>query len=151
VHIRDDLAAASVRELIPLLCRSHHEQIRVMFHDMGLHRGQNFVLHHLWMEDGLTISELADEMQLRPPTVSRMLQRMEKSGWIVRRSDPEDARVSRVFLTEAGRQVQGQVLDAEQRLGEMALRGFTAEEQMLLRRFLVQLVSNLLPGDGPEK
>jgi DNA-binding MarR family transcriptional regulator len=79
-----------------------------------------------------------------------MLQRMEKSGWIARQSDPEDARVSRMFLTEAGRQVQGQVISAEQRLGEILLHGFTAEEQLLLRRFLIQIVTNLLEAEDSD-
>jgi DNA-binding MarR family transcriptional regulator len=116
-HIPEDIQSASVRQLIPMLCHSHHEQIRLMFQGMGLHRGQNMCCTICVITDGLTVSELAQELQLRPPTVSRMLQRMEKSGWIARQSDPEDARVSRMFLTEAGRQVQGQVISAEQRLG----------------------------------
>jgi DNA-binding MarR family transcriptional regulator len=56
--------------------------------------------------DGLSQRELAQVLHLAPPTVTAMLQRMEKAGTVERRPDAADQRVTRVHLTEAGRELE---------------------------------------------
>jgi len=72
-----------------------------------------------------------------------MLQRMEKAGFVERRPDPDDQRVSRVYLTEAGRAVRADVQQVWRQLEEEAFAGFTLEERVLLRRFLLHVRENL--------
>ena len=57
----------------------------------------------------------------------------------MRRPDPDDQRVSRVYLTEAGRAVQGRVQAVWDQMEAETFAGFTPEERVLLRRFLLQL------------
>lgn len=57
----------------------------------------------LWGKDRLSQSEIAAVTLQDAPTVSRMLARMERDGWVHREVDAADQRISRVVLTEAGR------------------------------------------------
>jgi DNA-binding MarR family transcriptional regulator len=75
--------------------------------------------------------------------MTKMVQRMEHAGLVVRRPDPEDARISRVYLTEQGRSLEQPVLRAWTQLEERTLAGLTQVEQMLLRRMLLQIDMNL--------
>jgi DNA-binding MarR family transcriptional regulator len=101
------------------------------------------VLKALWEQEGLTHTALAERLQVTPATITKMLQRMEKAGFILRKPDPEDQRVSRVHLTEAGRAIQSQVQAVWQRMERETFDGFTQEERALLRRFLQRIRENL--------
>jgi MarR family transcriptional regulator, organic hydroperoxide resistance regulator len=139
-----DLYEDTIAHLIPQICYLHHEHARVMFHRLGLYRGQNHLLRLLWRQDGLTLSALGEAMGVRPATVTKTVQRMEKAGWLERQRDADDARVVRIHLTVAGRAVQGQVEQAERHLEELVLRGLNQEERLLLRRLYLQMRQNLL-------
>ena len=75
--------------------------------------------------------------------MTKMLQRMEHAGLIERRPDPEDARVSRVYLTERGRALEQPVLDVWKQLEAQTVSGLSLMEQTLLHRLLLQVSTNL--------
>ena len=60
----------------------------------------------LWGHGALKQAEIARVTMQDAPTVSRMLARMERDGWLRRQSDPEDARSSIVQLTDKGQQLR---------------------------------------------
>ncbi len=122
-----------------------------MLEALGLYRGQPPVLHILHEEDGLTHSALAARLNVTPATVTKMLRRMEKAGWVIRRPDVADQRVSRAYLTDAGRAVRAEMDATLRRLDEEAFAGFTAEERLLFRRFLLQTRANLAAAAGEDK
>ena len=97
----------------------------------------------LWKEDGLMPSQLADRLDVQPPTVTKMLQRMEATGLIERRSYAEDSRVSHVYLTEQGRATRADVEAAWDQLEECIIGDLSIEERVILRRLLMQIKSNL--------
>jgi DNA-binding MarR family transcriptional regulator len=102
------------------------------------------MLRALWKQEGLTHSELAANLHVKPATMTKMVQRMEKAGFVERKSDPDDHRVSRVYLTDTGRNVQTQVKQVWRTLEDETFAGFTMEERVLLRRFFLQMRENLL-------
>jgi DNA-binding MarR family transcriptional regulator len=69
---------------------------------------------------------------------------MEKAGLVERKHDVEDQRVSRVYMTKAGRALQENVEQAWHKLEEETFADFTLEERVLLRRFFVQMRENLM-------
>ena len=90
-------------------CRAHRANVGAALAGVGLHVGQEMVLLELWKEDGLRGGELAARLRVEPPTVTRMLQRLEGCGLVERRKDTGDARSFRVCLTEKGRALEGPV------------------------------------------
>src|SRR4051812_46097747 len=92
--------------LLARACKAHRGSVGATLAETGLHVGQEMVLSHLWTQNGLTPSELADRLGVEPPTVTNMLSRMEKAGLLKRYRDPQDARCTRVHLTEKGQELR---------------------------------------------
>lgn len=125
------------------ISRLHHSRAHSIFAQHGFHRGQNRILFMLWKGDGVTQKEMADRLNLAPATITDVLQRMEKSALIDRMADPEDQRITRVYLTEKGKSLKREVFDLLKSLEEESFKGFTMEEKILLRRFFNQIRDNL--------
>jgi DNA-binding MarR family transcriptional regulator len=136
--------------LLAQVCRLHHTRAQALLEGLGLYRGQPPVLRVLHEQEGMTHTELATRLRLTPATMTKMLQRMEKAGFVQRRPDSADQRVSRVYLTDAGRAIHAQALVVLGRLAEETLCDMTIEERVVLRRLLLQVLKNLGQALGGE-
>jgi len=134
--------------LLAEVCHHHHFRANTLLEALGLYRGQPPVLFALWEQEGLTHTELAERLQNTPATITKMLQRMEKAGFVQRRADANDQRVSRVYLTEAGRAIQSQVQEVRDTMEADTFAGFSDEERPLLRTFLQRIRYNLTKVNG---
>ncbi len=72
---------------------------------LGITRSQWWVLAFLSRRDGMTQTALAADLDLTKVAIGGLCDRMEASGFVERRSDPNDGRARRVFLTPAGTQL----------------------------------------------
>jgi len=152
IGCKDDMSqhidAENLDFLLAQVCRLHYIRAHQLLEGIGLYRGQPPVLHALWEQEGLTQSELAERLNVSPATMTKMLQRMERAGFVLRMTDADDQRVSRVFLTEAGRSIKSSVESIFQTMETETFAGFTAQERDLLRRFLRQIRKNLEQAAG---
>jgi len=73
---------------------------------MGLTYPQYLVMLLLWEEDGRSVNELGQPLHLDSGTLTPLLKRMEKAGFVTRQRDTKDERVIRIHLTEQGRSLQ---------------------------------------------
>jgi DNA-binding MarR family transcriptional regulator len=138
--------------LLAKICRAHRANVGGVLAEVGLHVGQEMVLLELWKEDGLRGGELAERLEVEPPTVTRMLQRMEGCGFVERRPDPADARSFRVYLTGRGKSLEAPVARCWEEVEKRTLAGLTPEEKALFRRFLSRVRENLRrEGDGKRR
>jgi DNA-binding MarR family transcriptional regulator len=142
-----------MEHLLGQICRLHHQNAHSIWDEIGLHRGQPRLLHALWGQEGLSHSDLAKQAHVRPATITKMVQRMERAGFVTCRADAKDQRISRIYLTDAGRAVQKDVEEAWRRSEQETFAEFTAEERLLLRRFLTQIRDNLekVTADKPNQ
>lgn len=129
--------------LLARVCKAHRGEVGAALAEVGLHVGQEMVLSHLWVQDGLTPSELADRLGVEPPTVTNMLSRMEKAGFLERCRDLRDARCTRVYLTQKGRDLREPVERRWEAVQKDAFAGITSGEEALLRGLLGRIQDNL--------
>ena len=101
------------------------------------------MLDALWQADGRSHTELAQALRVQPATVSKMVQRMERSGFVARRADLTDQRVSRVFLTDEGRRIKRQVDERFDQLERETLGSLSIEERHLLWHLLTRVAADL--------
>jgi len=134
--------------LLAQICRLHHARAHTLLEALGLYRGQPPMLHALWEKEGLTHGELATRLHIQPSTVTKMIQRMERAGFVECRPDPDDQRVSRVYLTDAGRAIQAEVKQVWRTMEDETFAAFAPEERTLLRRFLMQMRESLIQVTG---
>jgi MarR family transcriptional regulator, organic hydroperoxide resistance regulator len=132
--------------LLAKVCKANRSNVGVLLAEHGLHVGQEMVLVELWQDDGLRGGELAVRLGVEPPTVTKMLRRLEGCGLVERRQDPTDARSLRVHLTKKGRALEGPVSRCWAQTEEKALAGLGAGEHRTFRKLLIRVRRNLDPG-----
>ena len=113
---------------------------------IDLHSGQVFVLFELWNSDGMRQIDLATRLGVSPPTVNKMIKSLIDRGLVTRAKLEDDARSTRIFLTDEGREIRPDVetqwLDLE---GEL-LSALTETERLVLGDLL-----NKLRGIGQDE
>jgi len=117
----------------------------------GAHPGQAMILRILGSKDGLSQRELGDMLLLSKPTITAMLQRMERAGTIVREPDPDDQRITRVRLTAQGRRLDAELHAAIARAMGKVLDPLSQADRAELARLLDLVTDNtvaLLEGDA---
>lgn len=129
--------------LIARICHAHRYLVQTKLSQYNLHVGQEMFLLPLWEQDGMNLTQLAERLCVKQATVSRMLDRIESSGLVTRVKDPDDGRVSLVYLTEDGRDLLEPIAEMWEEVDAVMLRDLTLEERLLLRRLLIQVYSNL--------
>jgi DNA-binding MarR family transcriptional regulator len=129
------------------VCKAHRGSVGGMLAEVGLHVGQEMVLIELWQADGLRGGELACRLGVEPPTVTKMLRRLEGFGLVERRTDPADARSFRVYLTGKGRALEGPVLRCWERAEQRTFAGLDSSE----RRELGRLLTKVRAGMGADR
>jgi DNA-binding MarR family transcriptional regulator len=129
--------------LLNKVCGLRHRRMRDLLDDLGLYRGQPSVLNALWSEDGMTHSQLAERLSKSPATITKTVKRMERAGFVERRPDPRDERLSRVYLTCAGRDIQTAVEGVWRAFEEQAFAGLSEEELSVLRSALLRICHNI--------
>lgn len=100
-------------------------------------------------DGGLRLCELAAPSRLTQPSVSRLVARLERRGWVTRRDDPDDRRGTRVMLTVRGVDLVHRAVGAHAAcLEEWLLGPLTPEEQQVLTAALERIA--LSDQDRPE-
>ena len=103
------------------------------------------VLYHLWKEDGLSQQELCLRSFRDKPSITRLVDNLEKLKLVKRVSSKEDRRINLVFLSKAAKKLQEQTLGlANQTLNE-ALEAVSKEEIEVCRTVLQKVYDNLTP------
>ncbi len=101
------------------------------------------VLYHLWKQDGLSQQELCSATFRDKPSITRLVDNLEKLKLVKRVASKEDRRMNLINLTEAAKKLQDQTMDmANQTLNE-ALGGVTAEEIEICKSVLQRVYDNL--------
>lgn len=136
--IEDDVRDQLVK-IGALMRKDYSDALR----DISIHVGQDRALCQLWKEDGITQIQLSERMGCEPPTVSNMVNKLEDYGLVQRSRDKNDARISRVYLTDRGREIQAPVSSIWNKQGEKLLQGIQQDELVLVRRILQQMIHNL--------
>jgi DNA-binding MarR family transcriptional regulator len=107
---------------------------------------QWIVLVRLWEDDGRTQTELGESTFRDRPTMSRILDSMERRGLLERRADPESARAWRVHLTARGKGLRKKLVPKAKHLVERSQRGISAKDLATTRETLMQMFANLTQG-----
>lgn len=110
---------------------------------LGLTRSQWWVLNHLFRNDGVTQSELADMLEIEKATLGRLLDRMEQKGWVRRENHAGDRRAKRVFLTQEVEPAIKAMRTAAAELRRDALGELSADEQTQFVDTLLAIKANL--------
>lgn len=131
-----------------LLYRTAHRQrnaLRPYLRQLGLGTGQPRLLMHLERSGPCSQKRLADYMEVDPSAVCRMLDTLEKSGFVTRGVDQTDRRADMVAITGKGRRAVEAWREVGRQIDRQMLQGFTDAEVQQLVDYLERVRSNLQP------
>ncbi len=101
------------------------------------------MLYHLWKQDGLSQQELCTATFRDKPSITRLVDNLEKLKLVKRVPSKEDRRINLIYVSDTALALRDQTMDmANQTLNE-ALGGVTAEEVELCKSVLQRVYDNL--------
>lgn len=101
------------------------------------------VLQYLTEDDGRQIGEIARATAVRPPVLSRVVNQMEERSLVRRQVDPDDNRITRVYLTAHGRQKYAQAWPAAHKLIHFALEALEPEDRKRLGTYMKKMYQHV--------
>jgi DNA-binding MarR family transcriptional regulator len=101
------------------------------------------VLYHLWKEDSLNQQELCNRTYRDKPSITRLIDNLERQKLVKRASSKNDKRINLVCLTDAGRSLQDATLALANQTMDEALTGVKKEEIEVVKSVLQRVYDNL--------
>jgi len=129
-------------KLLFQLFRSERRTMSKAYSDLGLNSAQAHLLFSLHDPAGAPMSELAEELVFDASYITGLVDRLEARGLVRRLQNPEDRRVKRVALTEAGLEMQ-QALKESVFRPPPAIQSLSEEDRRLLRDIFRRAVDGL--------
>ena len=143
-------AIKSLGTALTLAARFHRARSAEHLSALDLHPGQDRALQAMAHEGAMTMGALALQLQIRPPTASKMIARLGQQGLVERRAAGGDARLVEVALTPEGMERAAALDGLARTVDEEMTRGLDAKERKRLRKLLRRVVKNLAKATGIE-
>ncbi len=109
----------------------------------GITRAQWAVLAKVERAEGMKQTELAEQMEMQPITLTRLIDKLCDNDWLERRGDDNDRRVNRLYLRKAGRQLLGKLSGLRSELTATALEGINPADALRLLSQLETIKENV--------
>lgn len=102
------------------------------------------ILHNLYIKDGITMTEITQKIHKKKNTVTVLVDKLIRYGYIRKQTDDADRRTTRIFLTEKGRSIEAPYHNISKTLLETAYGNFDAEDKRTLIALLEKMLQNFL-------
>lgn len=136
-------APYSIGYRMKLLSQLASRRLQERLEPFGLTPFHWVVLCCLWEEDGLATCSIGEKLQQVGGTITGVLDRMEERGLIRRERDPHDRRIWRIWLTEAGKELEEVLPPIAATLLDQAMKGIPEAERERFSLLLDQVIANL--------
>lgn len=111
----------------------------------GLTYPQYLVMLVLWESDGISVSTIANKLELDSGTLTPMLKKLEVAGLVSRTRNKQDERIVIVMLTDKGNKLQHEIASIQK--GVACQTGLSDDNFVILKDSLHQLVQTLKPTE----
>ncbi|MEN3792733.1 MarR family winged helix-turn-helix transcriptional regulator [Fulvimarina sp. MAC3] len=130
--------AETVTSLLAI-AKSTRAFIALLLSDIDLHPGQDQLLVRLLPNEPVSVSVLANDLSVRPSTISKMLDRLIEKGLVERGAHKVDLRRTMVQLTPKGEQARGKVYEVWRKLDVDLIGALDDEERVVLGESLSKI------------
>jgi DNA-binding MarR family transcriptional regulator len=141
---------AQTMNLLQSVARLSRTALASRLNGRGLYPGQDQIVLALAEEDGQTPGQLALRLGVRPPTVTKTINRLQSQGFLARQASEQDGRQAHVFLTEAGRDTIKAIEKSVRKTQKIALKGLDKKDQKMLAKLLARIEANLSDAEYDE-
>ena len=109
----------------------------------GFYAGQDQIMMALAAEDGQTPGQLATRLGVRPPTITKTINRLQAQGFLAKRASDNDGRQAHIYLTETGSEAIREIEKSVRKAEKQALKGLDKKELKVLSKMLSRIEANL--------
>ncbi|MBP0725822.1 MarR family transcriptional regulator [Bacillus sp. RG28] len=99
------------------------------------------ILWSLYQKNGLPIKTIAEKINKTQPTVTVLVNKLEKLGYVKKIKDEKDSRVTLIFLTEKGAQLESIYIEVSDQINEIIYGGLTNDQKEQLELYLEKIYS----------
>lgn len=110
---------------------------------LGLTQVQWRAIVHIARQEGCNQTALAETLEIKPITLTRLLDRLVEAGWVVRQPDLKDRRAMQLYLTEQARPLLQTMQEKSTQTRQRAMQGVSDEEFVMLLATLKKMKNNL--------
>lgn len=124
--------------------KHHNYTKRILIKEkLNITPAQMSVLYTLYNGDGITITELSKKCYLDNSTLTGVIDRLEKSGLVLRGEHPDDRRQLLIYLTDTAKAKEPLIHDVMNRISAAMLAECTEEEIVIFRKVLLNIFDKL--------
>ncbi|WP_297518579.1 MarR family transcriptional regulator [uncultured Clostridium sp.] len=123
------------------MMKGHFRKSRAVLEKYNLYAGQPPLLFLLMKEEGRRQKDIAKALNIQAATVTVTVKRLEKAGFVEKREDEKDKRISRLYLTDQGRDACINVREAMDNINMKAFNVLTEDEKIVFRN-LTKKINN---------
>ena len=102
------------------------------------------IIYYLWQENGLSIGEIANRSRKDFANVTRIIEKLEKIGYISKRKSDTDNRSFNIYLLPKAEKIKAKVQNCWKESSELALEGISESERQYLLEIIVKVENNVL-------
>lgn len=129
--------------LLTRLARAQQERLRPLMENIPLSIGQPKVLRYLYDKESCMQVDIANYYNIKPATVSRLLDGLEKDGLISRSQIADNRRAIAITITPKGKKAYDQWAEYCKNVVDETLTGFSEEEKAQFSNFMKRAYANL--------
>ncbi len=140
-----------------LIAKVHQASGRIfskILKDSGIEEinpAQGRILFVLWSKDEIPITELARRTMLSKSTLTSMLDRLEKAGYLTRIRSKKDRRTILIKRTEKDKRLESKYMQVSEEMTKLFYKGFTQAEIDKFEKILERVLSNLVRYESTDK
>ncbi|MFT4046381.1 MAG: MarR family transcriptional regulator [Solimonas sp.] len=123
--------------------RLHREAFKRRARHLKLTQSQTMALAWIAKQPGITQIGLAEKLEVHPVTITQLVDRLQRAGWVRRETHEDDRRAFRLFTTDKAEPILDELWKIAAEARAFAMRGLSAAEQKQLDQFLLRIKSNL--------
>jgi DNA-binding MarR family transcriptional regulator len=112
-------------------------------YDIEINSAQGRIMFALWQQDGVSINELAQKTQLKKSTLTSMLDRLEKMGYVRRQRSTKDRRKILIKRTNKDKTLESKYVELSQEITKLFYKGFSKSEIDHFENNLAKILDNL--------
>lgn len=129
---------------IGFISRKSKNYFNQVVSEEGLFAGQHHIIMMLERVGCATVSQIAEEMRTTSATASVSIKRLEKAGFVEKKSSDSDARITKIYLTDKALAVTQRIKAKMDEAEESLTQGLTQEEKYQLSDLLDKVVNNII-------
>ena len=128
---------------IGMIARSLDSIANIEFKECNLTKGQYLYVIRIYENPGIIQEELSDMIKVDKTTISRAVKNLEKDGFIEKKSDKENKKIKRLYVSEKGEEVYDFIRRENDYSNEIALKGLSKSEAEEIQKLLIKVRKNV--------